>query len=453
MIFIPIILGVFLRIFKIRENYYFPGESGRELLYAWQMDQLKEFPLIGLTTSHEWLSYGPIYYWILNLPAKIFAWSPYVLFWLSLSVSVAGILVTYFVFKKICGEKFALVLSFIISFSPLWIWSTRLSKLHTFLSVLIPLIIFFLYKVWKGKLKYIFWLGLVYGATFSFHFSQLPILAVIVLVFWIKKEKIHLKDYILFISGMIISNLTVIFYDYQNGFNMLKNLVLWIPYRIAGFGGILPRNNLTFETLTDTIFIFNEFLGRNMFIYSKLWISATIVFLILFTIFILENFKKIQKDFFIFYLISSTLLQFVSLFVHTKPPLHYFLPVFLNFPLLLSYFFVKYQKKQTVKIFLISILIFMFVEGVFMHKYEHLNNTDFIPLSRQEEVVREIIRDSQNNPFSLERIGPFDHFPENYSQNYKFLILKSGGKIDESAKTKFVIYDFGKVFVQKYERD
>jgi len=108
MIIIPIILGTFLRVYKIFSNYYFTGELGKELLYVWQIISSGKFPLVGMGTSHEWLSYGPIYYWILAPLVKIFGWTPYILFWVSLAASMGGILITYFVFKNIVNKKFGL---------------------------------------------------------------------------------------------------------------------------------------------------------------------------------------------------------------------------------------------------------------------------------------------------------------------------------------------------------
>ena len=126
MIFIPIILGSVLRIYKIWDNYFFTGELGKELLYTLQYVKSGTLPLVGMPTSHEWLNYGPIYYWILIPLMKIFGGSPFLLFWVSFTVSIMGILITYFVFKKIIGERFAIILVSFISVSPLWVWATRL---------------------------------------------------------------------------------------------------------------------------------------------------------------------------------------------------------------------------------------------------------------------------------------------------------------------------------------
>jgi len=443
MILIALLAGTFLRLYNIWNNYFFTGELGRELLYVWQLIQTGKFPLVGLGTSHEWLNYGPIYYWILIPLVKIFGWSPFILFWLALAVSMIGILITYFVFKNIVDKKFALILSFFVSVSPIWVWATRLSKLHTFFFILTPLLIYFLYKVWNGKNKYIFWLGFSLGALFSFHYSQLPLFAVIFLAFWLKRKNLKIKNYLMFLAGLVIPNITVLIYDAKNGFSMIKNLILWIPYRFAGFTGIYPKNNLNEVSGIGTITSFNEFFGRNLFDNSHLWILGSAIFIILFIIFFVQNRKRFSKDFLTFYIISSTIVQCFALLIHTSPPLHYFFPIFLNFGLLFAYFTCQYWNKKSTRILTVAIFVLMFAAGIVGMKNEHANDPDYVPLVNQENVVEDIVKDANAQPFSLERVGPFDYFPEYYDQNYRFLILSGGGKIDPTSKLKFIILEAG----------
>lgn len=444
-------VAAFLRIYKIGTNYYFTGELGREFLYIRQLMQSHTFPLVGLTTSHEWLTYGPIYYWILIPLVKIFGTSPFILFWLAFAVSIIGILVTYFVFSKIVNEKFAMILSFFVSVSPLWISMARLSKLHTFFFILIPLSIYFLYKIWNKETKYIFWLGISFGLLFSFHYSQIPIFGVIFLVFWLKRRSFKIKDYIKFIVALIIPNITIFIYDAGQKFSMTKNLILWIPYRFAGFFGLYPKNNLSVATGGSTLSAFNQFFGENLFWNKDLWILGSVIFGILFIAFIAQNWRKFTKDFLTFYVISSTVIQCLALLILTTPPIHYFLPIFLNFGLMFSFFVYQNWQRKSTRILTIFIFVLMFMAGIFGLNSEHVNDTDYIPLKIQEGVSSAIVKDADGKPFSLIRVGPYDYFPETYDQNYQFLILNKGGKIDQSAKLRYIIYDVGTVYVQKNE--
>lgn len=443
MITFPLLFGIFLRIYKIWSNYFFTGELGKELLYAKHFMDLGTLPLVGMPTSHEWLNYGPIYYWILIPIMKIFCGSPYILFWLALVVSIAGILITYFVFKKIVDKKFAIILAAFISVSPLWVWATRLSKLHTFFFILIPLVIFCMYKVWNGKNRYMIWLGLTFGAIFSFHFSQLPIFIVIFLMFYIKRKNIHVKDYFIFLAGLIIPNITILIYDAAKGFTMIKDLILWIPYRFAGFIGIYPKNNIVSSSGIGTLSAFNEFFGRNLFDNKQIWILGSAIFIGLFAMFMVKNRKKFSTDFLTFYVITSTITQCFALLIHTSPPLHYFFPIFLNFGILFAYFASLNWQRKTSRILSISIFVLLFIAGVVGMNKEHANDIDYIPLTNQEKVAQKIVDMASGRAFNIVRVGPFDYFPENYSQNYRYLILLKGGKVDPQSNLIYTITENG----------
>ena len=155
-LFLILAAGFFLRIYKIASNYYFTGELGKELLYIRQFAVSNSVPLIGMTTSHDWLAYGPLYYWLMIPIFNLFSGSPYILFWTGLVVSMLGLMVNYFVFKKIAGERIAIFSTMIQAFSPILIWQTRLSKLHVFFFLIMPIFTYLLYLVWNGKKKWIF---------------------------------------------------------------------------------------------------------------------------------------------------------------------------------------------------------------------------------------------------------------------------------------------------------
>jgi hypothetical protein len=293
---------------------------------------------------------------------------------------------------------------------------------------------------------------MAFGLLFSFHYSQIPILAVIFLAFWIKRKHFGIKDYLKFALGLALSNITVLIYDAGQGFTMIKNLFLWIPYRFAGFFGIYPKNNLDAATGGTTLSSFNEFFGRNLFWDSRFWILGSAVFVVLFLIFVAKNYKNITKDFFVFYLTTSTAIQCLGLLILTAPPLHYFFPIFLNFGLLFSYFALDYWHKKSTKILTVLIVVLMSVAGLMGMSNEHSGVSDYIPFKIQDGVSNSIVNDAGGRPFSLIRVGPFDYFPENYSQNYKYLLLEKGGKIDPSAKLQYIIYDIGTVYVQKNEK-
>lgn len=429
--------GIFLRVYQIGTNYSFSGELGKELLYIRQFVISHTLPLVGMTTSHEWLSYGPIYYWLMIPIYKIFLGDPFILFWVALAVSVLGLILNYQVIKKIADEKIAMLSTLIMAFSPLLISQTRLSKLHVFFWVIMPVLTYLIYLLWNGKKKWIVPTGVVFGILFSFHFSQIPILGVIILLFWIKKNIYKVSDWILFGLGVAIPNLTLLWQD--------KNLAIWLPYRILNIANKNPLGTL--QSL-------NEYFGLNIFWDGRLWIIGLIVFAIVFAHYIIKNKHRFTKDFLPFYLISSISLMLVANILHGAPPFHYFLPIFTILPVLYAIYLKKMKFWPLVIIPVIVVNLISFInEPLFYKSFSGMvKNTDIVSYSTLNAASSFMVTNAKGQAFSIRRVGPYDYFPENYSQNYKYLVFWKGGKlVNDSSNIYTVIEDSkeGEVHVQK----
>jgi len=408
-------LAVFLRVYGMPGNYYFSGELGKELLYMRQFSMSQTLPLVGMSTSHEWLSYGPIYYWIMIPIFNLFNGNPFILFYSTLVVALIGLVLNYWVMEKIVGGKVALISTVIQAISPLFIWRTQLSKLHVFFWILAPLYMYLLYLLWNGKMKWVIWTGIVFGIMFSFHFSQIPLLGVAVGLFIIKRYRPI--EWLKFGLGVVIPNITFLWQD--------KSLIAWIPYRVITFAG---RN------LAGTIQSFNEFLGRILFRDQKLWVMGSLVFLITFIHFICSRRKIIKEDFLTFFITLSVSFIFLANFLHDSPPVHYFLSISVIVTVLLALYLdkMKYWWFPLVVLFLINL------NGYFNFQ----KPDDFVSFGSQIKLVDSIITDAEGTPFYIKRIGLSDYFPDNYSQNYKYLILWRGGKLTDSRRAVYTINDY-----------
>jgi len=439
LIFLTFILaaGIFLRIYSINTNYYFTGELGKELLYMRQFVLSDSFPLIGMATSHEWLSYGPIYYWIMIPIFKLWSGNPYILFWTATVVSILGLIINYLVFNKIAGKRIAIFSTLIQSISPLLIWQTRLSKLHVFFFLLIPIFTYLLYKIWNGEKKWVVWTGLIFGIMFSFHFSQIPLTGVVILLFWIKKNIYKVSDWLKFGLGVLIPNITLIWQD--------KNLAIWLPYRVVNVADKNPGG--TYQSLL-------EYFGKNIFWDNRLWIIGLLIFIVIFVHYFLRNKSKFKKDFLSFYLISSISLMFVANVLHGAPPIHYFLPIFTTIPVLFAIYLekLKFWPLILTPILFVNIISFNNDQLFYSNKLTLEPVMDMVPYARQNILTSFIVSDSKGKPFSIQRTGPYDFFPEQYSQNYKYLVLWKGGKLVDNSKNIYTIVEDtkkGEISVQK----
>ncbi len=428
-------VGLFLRAYKIESNYYFTGELGKELLYMRRFALAKTIPAIGMTTSHEWLSYGPFYYWLMIPVFLLFNGNPYILFWSAFAVAGAGLVLNFFVVRKIINQKVALVSTFIQSVSPLLIWQTRLAKLHVFFWILMPVLMLLAYKLWQGKKRNVFWAGLVFGILFSFHFSQIPIGIVFILIFLIKKSIYKFRDWLIFAAGVVIPNITLIWQD--------RDLALWLPYRIANLANKDPAGTL--DALAD-------YFGKNIFWNDRLGIIGLVIFTSIFGHYIYTNRLKIKTDFVTFYLSASIGIMVIANILHGAPPIHYFLPIFTTLPILYAIYLSKLKFWPIIIICVTFINLFFFTSDPVFYKsfVGNVQGTDLVSFDTQNAIVSFIVKDAGGKDFAIKRTGPFDYFPENYSQNYKYLILRQGGNlVDKSGNVYTIVEGAGGVHVQK----
>lgn len=433
-------VAFFLRAYKISDNFVFSGEFGTELLYVRDSFFSGRLPLIGLPTSHTWISYGPLYYWLMMPLVKFFGFEPIVGAWLGIAVGTASVLINYFFIKKIFNDKIALVSSAIIAVSPIWIWFSKMARLYIFTWIIFYPFIFFLWELWQGKAKNIFWLGLTWGLFFNFHFSPILLVPVIGLVLFLKRKILKVKHFILIGVGAALANLPALIYDAQRGFSMLRSFALWIPYRIAGFLGFYPKNNPTPESILGSTNVINEFFGRILFGPENFWILGTTVFFVS-LFYLAKKFpKKIFRDFGLFFIFVSTLSVLVGVFVHGAPPVHYFLPLFAIPPLVFGIIADRLWKKELFRVILAAVFVLIFIINAKFFFSQTLG-PDFVAYKLQKEIAEFIVRDAKEMTFKLSRVGPYDYFSEDYSQNYRYLLWINGNEPAGSGKITYTIYE------------
>ena len=423
-LFLIVISFVFLSSFKITTNYYFSGELGKELLYMRQFAISNKLPFIGMGTSHEWLSYGPVYYWLMIPLFKLFLGDPFILFYSALAVVTLGILVNFWVVEQIADEKTALFTTLITSFSPIFLWQTRLSKLHVFFFLIIPIFIYLLSLLWKGQKKWLIPTGVVFGLLFSFHFSQIPLLGVVALLFILKRKIYKFFDWFYFGIGLIIPNLTLLWQD--------RKLLVWLPYRIF---------NLSTKNPGGTVNSLVEFFGKTIFWQDRLWLVGFLVFLAVFIHFVVKNKNKFKNDFLTFYLISSISMTLIANALHGGSPIHYFLPIANSVILLFAVYLSKFKFWSFIFVPIVFLNLYSFTQDPFFYKdfTGLVRGSDMVSFSTQDVISSFIVSNASDRPFSIKRIGPFDYFPENYSQNYKYLILRKGGRLIDDATNIYTI--------------
>lgn len=214
---------------------------------------------------------------------------------------------------------------------------------------------------------------------------------------------------------------------------MLTNLILWIPYRLAGFVGLYPKNNFSLNILGTDFLSLTNFLGKsiipeNNFIASFL-VTCSFVFLIL-------KYRKAKENKFTrLALILIFSLGILGIFIHGDPPSHYYLPLYPLPILFLAIFLVDLLKVKVLKYLVFIFLIYFsfinlryYFSEKWFYKPQDRMTVGLEPYGLQFDVSREIISDAKGQKFTLKRVGEYDYFEGFYAQNYQYLLWWMGNE-------------------------
>jgi hypothetical protein len=280
------------------------------------------------------------------------------------------------------------------------------------------------------------------GIMFSFFPSPILLLPGSLVVIYIYKKQ-NVKKYLLFgIMGFLIPNIPYLIYNILHKFEILKNLFIWIPYRILGFFGFYPKNTVTTNVIKDNVVGLYTFFQQSYLNSNSILIFILVIVVLIFTI------RSIKKNQPLQILLILSGISYLGLFLHGSPPQHYYLVIFPVPIILLSLLIEKLGKKWI----WLSVLIlgYLFISNLkfyfskdwfYVDTVRMSNDMTYVPYSLQMKVAMFIANDSDNKRFSISRVGLLDYFGENFSLNYQYLLWNLNHKPVTDAKLKYTIYE------------
>ncbi len=261
---IILIIGAYLRLYKIGDYLTFLGDEGRDVLIVKRLIVDHDFVLLGPTASVGGFFLGPMYYYFM---------APFLWLWKldpvgpAVMVALFGIATIYLIYRV--GKDFfhpfvGIVAAALYAVSPLVIAYSRSSWNPNLVPFFSLLLIYFLWKFAVDK-KYtsIFFIGLICGLGLQFHylFSFLMIFTVLflaldILLLTAKKKTLleKLREYlsigIVGIAGFVITFSPFILFELRHQF---PNTQALIKFFLAGNEtGFTPGK--FFETMGDVMF-------------------------------------------------------------------------------------------------------------------------------------------------------------------------------------------------------
>jgi GT2 family glycosyltransferase len=442
--FLIFLLGIFLRFFHKHDNFYFDGEIGDNLLDIKNYYLHQTIPLLGPPTSHPWLYFGPLFYWLYGPILILSKFNPISYTYFGTFFSCLVIIANYFFTKKLFNSTAALISSYLVAISPLFMDFAKNSRFFTLIPFIVYPFLFVLFQISIKKSKAFFLLGLLLGIMLNFHYTPLMLIPFIVSIFIWKRIIPSKKELAKFIGGFILPLSPFFLYDLSHRLVMTRNLLLWIPYRILGFLGIYHKNTISASILQENTLSFGNFFSNSFFHTTNSFLGYVVFGILIVTFFYIVRYSVKSKKYFLLFIFLWGVWGLVAIFVHGNPPTHYFVPI-LSFPILIgSLVLTTIWIKQWGKIITIILLaLFTIINFQFFFSTQWFYEYKVSPRSfaKQEEVAKSIIVDAHGKPFALKRVGFNDQFDKNYAQNYIYLLWLYGNEPTNQSYRTYIIYD------------
>lgn len=180
-----LLIGAFLRLYKISEYMTFLGDEGRDVIIVRRFLVEAHPPLIGAVTSIGNMYLGPLYYYMMAPALLIANFSPVGPSIMVALLGVATIFLVWFVASEWFGKIAAAVAAGLYAIAPTVIIHSRSSWNPNIMPFFALLSIYSIWRVWKKQeFKWLIVLGISYAFVLQSHYLGLLLVPVLFL-FWI----------------------------------------------------------------------------------------------------------------------------------------------------------------------------------------------------------------------------------------------------------------------------
>ncbi len=423
-----VILGFFLRIYKLNENMSFIGDQGWFYLSARDMFLTGKIPLAGITSSHTWLHQGPLWTYMLSIPLAIFKFNPVSGGYLTAILGTITVVLIYRIGSKLFSLKSGVIASLLYAVSPLVIAFDRMPY-HTSPIALFTVIYFYAVFKWiNGKANYfpvtILLIAILYNlelATFILFFPFALLFAYGLLRRKTWTMNVFDKKIIIYsLISFVIPMLPVIIYDFSNGFKQTIIFFGWTLYKPFSYFIYHSSSNFLSNTSILMNFIFECI--RKLVFPSSLFISIVIfllsILLLIRKVVVREKLIIESSTFLLIFLLTFSL---VGIFI-SQTPSDAYLPIifpFVIFAVALLFDFL-FKIKQIGYFFIIFFILMISLNVVEVVQREMSSG-----FKNKIQAVDEIISLTKNKKYNLLSKGAGSQF-KSFTMNYEYLLWWKG---------------------------
>lgn len=373
---IVLIVGLFFSILRLSKGYSFEWDQVDDSTKVLSILTQKKPLLIGPRVSNDnGFFVGPYHYYFL-LPFYFFSQGdPIAGKYAVVLVNILTILISYILLQKIFKRNLAIITTLIIS-ACLWIicWNVMYSPL-------IAITTFYICYQAINK-KFNFPLAMLYAGIISnVHLVSISLVPIILISFFISKNKPSLKQFIVGLTFFVIPFIPIIIFDLRHDFLNLNKV----------FGMILNQN-LTQEVYIKNLYLRSFWRSLNIFsIFKNPTIERFLSLIIVLISPLLFTGKK-NKILIILWIVLPVL--FLSQYNGAISE-YYYIMVYSLIPLFISLILTKFIKNKIVIYSLVILLLTIIGIKIFIDK------NDYITLDDKKAVVQFLVNQKRDQPFYL----------------------------------------------------
>ncbi len=269
-ILVILLVGAYLRLYKISQYMTFLGDEGRDVLVVKRMIVDHKFTLLGPTASVGGFFLGPIYYYFML---------PFLWLWQldptgpAVMVAIFGIATIYLVFrvgKDFFGSVAGLVAASFYALSPVVIAYSRASWNPNLVPFFSTLLIWLLWRVVvRKRWRELFWVGVALGLGLQLHYLFMFLFSVVAVWFLLYgRSKKMLRYYLLGGIGFVIGYGPFLAFELRHGFPNTQSIIRFVfAGKDTGFSA-----QQFFANISDVSF---RLFGRLLLRYPQPEIEAT----------------------------------------------------------------------------------------------------------------------------------------------------------------------------------
>lgn len=290
-----LLLGAFLRLYKIDGFMTFLGDEGRDVIIVRRLLVNGDFFLIGPGTSLGGMYLGPLYYYLIAPALWLSRLSPVGPSVLVALIGVTTIFLVWLTGRGWFGRHGGLAASLLYAVSPVVIIFSRSSWNPNVMPFFALLCLYAIWKIWSGQPKWLAILGISYAFVLQSHYLGILLLPTL-LIFWFlslkskktKEKKLFLRHsiYALVVFALLMSPLLI--FDIRHGFMNAKALWLFLSQgRSSTFAGPLAAIG---QIPKDFSLVVTRLLGSTNKILGAIITGTTLLIIV----FLIANRKKIK---------------------------------------------------------------------------------------------------------------------------------------------------------------